>query len=257
MFAKGITQIALKKLLKSILPKKVINLRRKIQAKSILAKQVSSVSMSQAGQDYWVYGEVFNEKCNGYFLDIGANDGVYMSNTFLLEKRYGWNGICIEADPAIFKELKNNRSSNCVHACIDSHEKEVSFAMRGIFGGIVAEDCNNTTGESSVFTLRTSALIEVLDQNNAPCVIDYMSIDIEGAEDRALLQFPFSKYQFNCMTIERPTTQLKEVLKCNSYILIKEVPDHDSFYVHEGFRDQYMNNLFSFSNKKYTINRWQ
>ena len=32
---------------------------------------------------------------NNFFVDVGASDGVYGSNTFSLEKR-GWSGICIE-----------------------------------------------------------------------------------------------------------------------------------------------------------------
>ena len=46
------------------------------------------VSMSQANQDCWVYGEVFNEKRNGFFLDVSTHDGLHLSNTFLLENRY-------------------------------------------------------------------------------------------------------------------------------------------------------------------------
>ena len=43
---------------------------------------------------------------NGYFIDIGALDGVTMSNTYLLETRYDWTGICVETNPDYFMELK-------------------------------------------------------------------------------------------------------------------------------------------------------
>ena len=39
--------------------------------------------MGQFGQDLWVSGEVFNEARNGYFVDIGAHDGIHISNTYL------------------------------------------------------------------------------------------------------------------------------------------------------------------------------
>ena len=64
-----------------------------------------SLHMSQAGQDSWVLGEVFNEKRNGYFLDIGAADGVCLNNTYLLEYRYKWSDICVDANPETFLTL--------------------------------------------------------------------------------------------------------------------------------------------------------
>jgi len=93
--------MALKETLKKILPN---------SAKNTLLRIVGrfSTSMSQAGQDLWVYGEVFNQKRNGYFLDVGAHDGVHLSNTYLLEKKYRWKGICVEGNPLTFTTLVKN-----------------------------------------------------------------------------------------------------------------------------------------------------
>lgn len=55
---------------------------------------------------------------NGYFVDLGAYDGIYLSNTYLLERRYEWNGICIEANPATFMSLRSNRRAKCVNAFV-------------------------------------------------------------------------------------------------------------------------------------------
>src|ERR1051325_5478597 len=72
-------------------------------------------SLSQFGQDFWVLGEVFNEKRNGFFLDVGAAGGVIISNTLLLEKRYHWRGICIEATPEAYEELVRVRNVTCLN----------------------------------------------------------------------------------------------------------------------------------------------
>jgi len=48
-----------------------------------------------------------------YFIDIGANDGKTLSNTFLLEKQYNWKGICSEPLPSAFKKLIKCRSVVC------------------------------------------------------------------------------------------------------------------------------------------------
>ena len=208
------------------------------------------VSMSQVGQDYWVYGEVFDEMQNGYFLDIGAHDGVHYSNTFLLETRYHWKGLCIEANPETYPSLRKNRTCECLNVCVDSKASSVTFALRGMMGGIVSGDCDNADAAGcKTAEIRTISLCETLLRHGAPQVIDYLSIDIEGAEDRALLDFPFQKFTFNCMTIERPSQKLRNKLAENEYILIKEIPGLDCFYVHASFLDQYMSNLFSFGEK--------
>ncbi len=65
-------------------------------------------SLSQAGQDFWVIGEAFNVKRNGYFVELGSADGITLSNTFLLEKplwlewyfyRANPEGDCEGSDP--------------------------------------------------------------------------------------------------------------------------------------------------------------
>jgi FkbM family methyltransferase len=203
-----------------------------------------------------VYGEVFNEKRNGFFLDIGAHDGVYLSNTLLLEKRYGWNGVCIEGNPDTFRELMQNRQVSCINTCVDRIEGTVPFAKRGVLGGIVAGDCDNTDLLNQERTqVVARPLADILRSAGAPHVIDYMSIDIEGAEDRALLEFPFDVYQFRCITIERPSSLLRERFKAFGYVLIKELPGLDCFYLHESFIAQHHENLIAFHSKQFAIHQ--
>ncbi len=208
-------------------------------------------SASQAGQDFWVYGEVFNQKQDGYFVEIGSADGVTFSNTFLLEKKYQWRGICIEASPSYFELLKSIRNATCLNICVDSEEGEVVFSPQGLFGGIVDEDTDNRDAEfnKDLIKIKTRPLVSILMEYNAPKVIDYLSIDVEGAEDRILCEFPFDEYRFNCLTIERPSSKLREILRLNGYILIKEIPHLDSFYVHKLYLDNYKINAFDFWQK--------
>lgn len=211
-------------------------------------------SLSQMGQDFWVFGEVFDGKKNGYFLEVGSADGVTFSNTFLLEKRFGWRGICIEANPLLFKELRRARGATCLNLCIDAVEGEIDFVQKGLYGGIVGDDTDNAPEAESEkgayrVRLRTLPLSSVLAREQAPHVIDYLSIDVEGSEDRILSGFPFQEYVFNCITVERPKQKLREILSRNGYLAVKEIPHHDVFYVHESFYAQYEQNLFSFWGK--------
>ena len=61
---------------------------------------------SQDGQDKFLIEELFKDKKNGFYVDIGANDGVNLSNTKILED-IGWDGVCVEPLPQSFNELLN------------------------------------------------------------------------------------------------------------------------------------------------------
>ena len=55
-------------------------------------------SFSQLQQDIEVL-KYYDYKHNGYFVEIGASDGIELSNTYLLETEYNWKGICVEPIP--------------------------------------------------------------------------------------------------------------------------------------------------------------
>lgn len=217
-----------------------------------------SAFISQAGQDYWVCGEVFNGKEKGFYLDIGAHDGVYISNTYILEAKYKWSGICIEANPTTYSELKKNRNAICLNVCLDRTVGEVEFIMRDVMGGITGLDNKDSdVKDNNAVKLKTLPLIDVLDSNNAPKIIDYLSIDVEGAEERVLAEFDFQKYKFRCITIERPSDILRNIFKINGYVLVKELPGLDCFYVHREFIDEYMINLIAFYKSRYIGLKWK
>jgi hypothetical protein len=73
---------------------------------------------SQNGEDY-LLSQFFNLKNDGFFIDIGAFDGIHLSNSYTFEKK-GWRGICVEANPKYFEICKENRpKSICLNlACV-------------------------------------------------------------------------------------------------------------------------------------------
>jgi FkbM family methyltransferase len=211
--------------------------------------------MGQAGQDLWVIGEVFNEKRDGFFVDIGAHDGVELSNTYVLEKRYGWQGICVEANPESFELLKANRAATCIHACLDQCEGSVEFAKRGMHGSILG--VGDEEGPSETVVVQSKTLNRVLQEQNAPLEIDYLSVDVEGAEDRVFAGLDLNSVDVTCMTVERPSAHLRRKLAAAGYMVIKEIPGLDTFYLHEKHQDQYLQNVFSFYKKRHLAWRWK
>jgi FkbM family methyltransferase len=218
-----------------------------------------SLWVSQAGQDFWVAGEVFNGKRGGFFLDIGAHDGVSISNTFILEKRLGWKGICVEGNPWTFELLVGKRSANCLNVCLDAQNGEVRFALGAEMGGIVGDSLDNASNTLyPTVVLPTRVLDEVLLEQNAPQVIDYLSIDVEGAEDRVLAGLDWSRVRFNCVTIERPSEALRTKFRAEGYVMIKDLPGLDVFYVHQDFMSEFQRNCYAFWNGSKVLNaKWR
>jgi FkbM family methyltransferase len=195
---------------------------------------------SQADQDRWVVEQVFNYKTAGYFLDIGAFDGVRLSNTFYLERNLGWTGLCLEADPGTFPALKANRKCKCLNACVGLPGQNVEFASGlGPFSGSRKMSEEDATAGGAKMDVTTVSLAGILKEHNAPRVIDYISLDVEGMEYDVMQTFPFEEHRFLCATIERPGAALRDLLKDRGYLLVADTPGMDAFYLHPDMAGSY------------------
>jgi len=246
--------------IKKITPRALKSFASRLKNTPLFSRLLGKLSIlgSQAGQDFWVYSEAFNQKRHGYFLDIGAHDGINMSNTYTLESHYEWTGLCVEANPKTFSKLIRNRTAMCANLCLDESEGIVNFALRDGRGGIVEQyptNSSNANERCPIVELRTISLVTLLEKYNAPTTIDYLSIDVEGAEERILGNFDFDTYVFKTMTIERPSKKLRSTLDENGYLLVKEIPNLDCFFIHKSYKREYKKNLFKFyAQKKIAIN---
>ena len=121
--------------------------------------------------------------------------------------------------------------------------EEVDFVLDGVFGGIRGEefDNNNKTKnkmerkkKAETSTFYTVPLLEILERNQAPRIIDYFSLDVEGAESYIMNEFPFEKYIIQVLTIERPKDDLKETLQANGYTLLRIISAFgETLWAHE------------------------
>jgi FkbM family methyltransferase len=175
------------------------------------------MTYSQIGQDTYYINNISKNKRNGVFLDIGANDGLFESNTAALELEYNWTGVCIEANPDLISALSKNRpNSKIVHSAVWNSNGIVEFEIpindvkntKGHLLSRISSIARNTKGykkDTIVKKIQVQAktLTEILEHTlGIPCVIDFMSLDIEGAELEALKGIDFSKIDIKFMTIE-------------------------------------------------------
>ena len=180
------------------------------------------MSDPQIHQDKWVES-VFAAKRNGFFLEIGASDGVGGSNTFMLEQFYEWSGICIEPNPDFYAKLVENRAAKCVNACIAPDIREVEFRTAGYYGGIqdnLSEWHKDNWKDAQTIKMTTKRIDDVLAELECPPVIDYLSLDIEGGEAAIIESFPFDRYKVRTMTVERSEPHLAEVIQAAGFRIV-------------------------------------
>lgn len=192
---------------------------------------------SQYKQDLDII-KYLNYKQNGYFIDVGATDGIDISNTYLLEKKYDWNGICIEPQEFYYKDLIKNRDCHTDNSLLFSEKGKLfdfSLTNNGLAGITDYIDAHHHAKNSKQTKKTTDTLNNLLIKFNAPRYIDYMSLDTEGSELEILKGIDFDKYKFGIMNIEHNNveprrTDIRKFLENKGYKFYKE-KDVDDFYI--------------------------
>jgi len=164
-------------------------------------------SYAQLYQDMFVLW-YNNFKRNGYFVEFGSTDGKTISNTYLLEKEFGWNGIVAEPAKVWHDDLFKNRTchidTNCVwHTSNLTVEfDEGSYPEWSTTTDHITDVSRIHRGHSNVYEVNTIDLNDLLSKYDAPYEIDYISLDTEGSELEILKAFDFSKYKVNFISCE-------------------------------------------------------
>ena len=196
---------------------------------------------SQHGQDKYINETFFKGREGGVFIDIGANDGVSLSNTLFFEKALKWDGLAIEPLPTTFEKLKANRGCTVVNACVNDVDGEVSFmAVDGyaeMLSGIVdryddrhmariKREQEKRGGSATQITVPGYKLSTLL-KDTPFQTIDYMNIDTEGSEFEILKSIDFKKIQVGIITVENNynDTRFRSHLDACGYDLVAVVGD--------------------------------
>lgn len=200
---------------------------------------------SQFEQDKFIYENYFNNKFDGYFVDIGAADGIKYSNSKFFEE-IGWKGVCIEPNPKAFDDLQKCRTNKCIMKAIsDQAEMKKFFQITGgpeQLSGLAEEftqsaiaRINNHLVEDKNFDftyidVECDLFENVVDQNQ----IDFLSLDTEGNELKILQTIDFGKFNISIITVENNEydDQFKNFL----------IPKGYSFITRLGCDELYKNN---------------
>lgn len=177
---------------------------------------------SEAGQDMLVKDNFFKNQKSGFFLEIGAFDGIEGSNCYHFEKFMNWEGIAIEASPLQFKKLKKNRNCKLMNIAIGSENKQVEF-YEVVEGFTQMSGINNLNFKDSFEKIKKKSNSKI-NKINIECktfeklvlsdqIIDLISIDIEGNESDVLKTINFDKYKIKVIILENNTPKELSYLK--------------------------------------------
>jgi FkbM family methyltransferase len=203
-------------------------------------------SAAQLFQDLWVLWETGNLE-GGCFVEFGACDGKFLSNTWLLERAFGWRGVVAEPNPVYHAALAANR--NCVvdTRCVWSRSGEqvkfraVEEPEYSAMADVDPDDHHERTGVRDRFDLvdvETVSLVDLLTEAKLPRRIDYLSLDTEGSEYDILEAFDFNAFDVRLITVEHNYTRRRNdidaLLKSKGFRRrFPEMTRWDDWYVSE------------------------
>jgi FkbM family methyltransferase len=196
-------------------------------------------------QDMWVAMAVEPGKRDGYYVDVGSADGVVHSNTYAFDQM-GWKGICVDPFPT---NMQKRTCQMFRQPVFSESGKKVSFRAGGENGGIVdtMNRYKDNTASAPLVEFVTITINEILEKAKAPKHIDYLSLDVEGAELDALRGLSLDQYEIDALTIEHNNEPVKreamrQLLESKGYSRVRSWVV-DDWYVRKALADRYEFNL--------------
>ena len=169
--------------------------------------------------------KIFKNKERGFFIELGAFDGLIQSNTAFFEKYKNWTGVLVEPSKNRYEEcVKNRPNSICFNYICSSKNMDVVYMNED--DGLMAKVIN----EESKYTFKAVTLESLLNGINCNFNIDFLSLDVEGYEFEVLKGLNLNKYRPNYMLIELWTSNEKlvcEFLEKNNYDLLENFSNYN------------------------------
>lgn len=178
----------------------------------VLLQQMKQLSRSQDGEDVYLFLNFFCGVTGGKFLEIGAYDGLLLSNTLAFEQALGWRGVLIEANPDSFRSLVSQRPLAVrANAAICHRPRQVHWVNAKNVGGIwefmargfrqkwhPSLDIADPKATAVIPCYPLSALLAFSGVQH----FNFFSLDVEGAELEVLKSLVFKQVTFDIILVE-------------------------------------------------------
>jgi FkbM family methyltransferase len=195
---------------------------------------------SQDNQDKYLEESVFIGLKNGFFVDVGAHDGISINNTLYFEKYNNWTGINIEPIKSVYDILIVNRPTNInLNLAVCNNDGTTEFycnvgyieMISGMKDNFDQRHLNRLANENQqkgstaeVIIVNTKKLETIFDENNVQHV-NYLSIDVEGAEFEVIKSINFDKVFIDVIGFENNYNDV-------SIPIIKYLENHNFVVIH-------------------------
>ena len=215
---------------------------------------------SQYNQDSYLENQIFKGYKNGFYVDVGAHDGLTINNTLYFERYNNWNGINIEPIKKVFDNLIRNRPNSLNLNCAVSNKDgkteflnnkgstEMLSGIKNTFGNRHLQRLNkenNETGSTTeTITVNTKKLETIFNENNIKHV-NYLSIDVEGGEFEVIKSINFDKVFIDVIGFENNYSD-------DSNPIISYLENKNFIVIHDKLLDIFMINKNStfYDNRK-------
>jgi len=199
---------------------------------------------SQDNQDKFLETNIFKGYKNGFYVDVGAHDGISINNTLYFEKNNNWTGINIEPIKKVFDSLVMNRPNNInLNCAVCNNDGETDFLSNTGYTEMISgikdnfdirhfmrlefeNKCYGSTTE--LIKVNTKKLETILDEHNISH-INYLSIDVEGAEFEVIKSIHFDKVFIDVIGFENNyddvSVPIVEYLQNKGFIVIHKSLD--------------------------------
>jgi len=212
------------------------------------------ISYAQWGDDRMVL-KYFEGREGCTFLEAGANDPVSLSQTYLLEQD-GWRGVLVEPVASCCERLRAVRKDSQVFQNVLGAPEDRGVLRLFVPGGVTELTRAHEEGDDTLEGVHIEAefmtLNEVLESARLPH-LTYLSLDLEGMEDRALKGLDFERYHPELIIVEDRVEHLRthRLLQSMGYKLVRRngsnhwyVPKGVPFSVSAGDRIQHFRKLY-------------
>ena len=215
---------------------------------------------SQHNQDRFLELYVFKGHKNGIFMDIGAHDGIDINNTYYFEETHGWTGINVEANKDVYNKLVVNRPKCInVYCAVTNKDGAAEFIVNKgyteMLSGLksqydvrhidrlIRENIQHKVVSNTVL-IETKKIESICDTHNIKH-INYLSVDVEGAEFEVIKSINFDKLYIDVIGFENNYEDVSEpimlYLQSKGYIFMNKTID--IFMIHKD--SQFFKNLLT------------
>jgi FkbM family methyltransferase len=196
---------------------------------------------SQDKQDEYLETYIFKGYKNGVFMDIGAHDGISINNTLYFEKNNLWTGINVEPIKEVYDRLVKNRPNSInINCAVCNNDGTAEFICNSGYTEMISGlkkdfdprhtrrlewENNHYGGKTEVLDVNTKRVETICDEHNISR-INYLSIDVEGAEFDVIKSINFDKVFIDVIGFENNYNDV-------SIPIVQYLQSKDYFIIHQ------------------------